>query len=994
MVAVRPLSAFVAHGRGTRSGPVGRAGAGRRCFCLGAQRRVDSALPMKHPYADFLHDVEKPSRYLGGEYQEARKDPASVSARICLAFPDVYEIGMSHLGTKILYSILNKVPQIACERAFAPWGDCEAQLRQRGLPVLTLESAAPLASFDVIGFSLQYELTYTNVLNLLDLSGLPLRAADRGDDAPLVIAGGPTATHPEPLAPFIDAFFIGEAEERLPPLVLEAAELRRAGVPRRERLCRLAERYPLYVPELYATEIDAETGFVVVGAPLDPRVPARPKRVWVADINRFPFPDDSPLPYAEAIFDRMAVEVARGCTEGCRFCQAGMIYRPVRERDPVAVIDALIGGVKKGGYDETALTSLSTADYSCVTPLVKAAMAKLRDEKVSLSVSSLRAYGLNEDLLGEMATMRAGGLTFAPEAGTQRMRDVITKNVTEEDIVESAHRVFGRGFQRMKLYFMIGLPTEEDADVRGIVETASRVQEIGYRHLRAARVTASVSTHVPKPHTPFQWVAMDSAAETERKQTLLGDLARKMRVDLKTHENHQSHIEGIFSRGDRAVGDLLEAAFRLGCRFDGWDDVLRIDLWDQAIDETSARTGLEVQRYLGTIPVTARLPWDHIDIGLEDDFLVKEYRKALKDRLSPPCGKPFKQLLHPSSVAAAEAGAAKKLVCYDCGVACDLDGMKAERLYYLRRMNAWTPPTSLSAALSSGAPVGEQRPAAGAKTRRPQPPTRISQADGVRYRLRYTKLGRIAYLGHLDLIRHLPRVFRRAGLEVFYSVGFHPKPELAFGPALGLGIPSLGELLDVKLIDRVAPAELVRRLQAVTLEGIDFLGAASLGNNDRALGRVIAEAEFAARLPVAAGAGVDVDAALARFGDAAGTPLRIERHSDKGIGRVVDVRKSLRSIELFDDDRARERLDWPDGALVRFRVAVSHEGSARPIEVLSALFGAEVAPRAEIARLGLWAPGSVDPLDVESLRRQPAAAVPVSAAVDPDAAATAVDVAP
>ncbi len=367
---------------------------------------------------------------------------------------------------------------------------------------------------------------------------------------------------------------------------------------------------------------------------------------------------------------------------------------------------------------------------------------------------------------------------------------------------------------------------------------------------------------------------MDTAAETERKQTMLGDLARKMRVDLKTHENHQSHIEGIFSRGDRAVADLLEAAFRLGCRFDGWDDVLRIDLWDRAIEETSARTGLEVDRYLGTIPVTARLPWDHIDIGLEPDFLVKEYRKALKDRLSPPCGKPFKQLLHPNSVAAAEEAAQKKLVCYDCGVACDLEGMKAERLYYLRRMNAWTAPSSYSSSSPSSPPPS--RPAAGAKPRRPAPATRISQADGVRYRLRYTKLGRIAYLGHLDLIRHLPRVFRRAGLEVFYSIGFHPKPELSFGPALGLGIPSLGELLDVKLIDRVprrrSSCAACRRSRST---GIDFLGAVSLGDNDRALGRVIAEAEFAARLP--AGADAEVGLALGRFADAAGTPLRIQR---------------------------------------------------------------------------------------------------------------------
>ena len=463
------------------------------------------------------------------------------------------------------------------------------------------------------------------------------------------------------------------------------------------------------MPELYATEIDAETGLVVVGAPLDPRVPARPKRAMVADINRFPFPDDSPLPYAEAIFDRMAVEVARGCTEGCRFCQAGMIYRPVRERDPVAVLDALIGGVKKGGYDETALTSLSTADYSCVTPLVKAAMARLAPERVSLSVSSLRAYGLNEDLLGEMASVRAGGLTFAPEAGTQRMRDVVAKNVTEEDIIESAHRVFGRGFSRMKLYFMIGLPTETDEDVVGIVETAARVQEIGRRYQRGAQVTASVSTHVPKPHTPFQWAAMDGEEEIARKQELLAARARALRVTLKMHENQASHIEGIFSRGDRRVADVLEAAFRLGCRFDSWDDALRVELWDRAIAETAARTGVDIAPLHGDAAGDGAAALEPHRHRPRARLPAKEYRKALKDRLSPPCGKPFKKLLHPSSVAAAEAAAAAKLICYDCGVACDLGAMKQERLFYLRRMNAWLPSATTKPAVREPADGAERR---------------------------------------------------------------------------------------------------------------------------------------------------------------------------------------------------------------------------------------------------------------------------------------------
>jgi radical SAM family uncharacterized protein/radical SAM-linked protein len=985
---------------------------------------------MRHPYSAFLGRVEKPSRYLGGEYQQIRKDSPTVEARVCLAFPDVYEIGMSHLGTKILYGILNQDPRIACERAFAPWGDCEAEIRLAGLPLVTLESAAPLGSFDVLGISLQYELTYTNVLNLIDLAGLPLRAAERGDGAPLVLCGGPTATHPEPLAPFIDAFFIGEAEEALPSLVLESARLRRAGVPRRERLIRLAQAFPLYVPELYALARDPDSGFLVVGAPTDPRVPARPKRVWVADLNRFPFPDDSPLPFGEAIFDRMAVEVARGCTEGCRFCQAGMIYRPVRERDPVAIIDAVVSGVKKGGYDETALTSLSTADYSCVTPLVKTAMARLRDEKVSLSVSSLRAYGLNDDLLAEMATMRAGGLTFAPEAGTQRMRDVITKNVTEEDIIESAHRVFSRGFQRMKLYFMIGLPTETDEDVRGIVETAARVQAIGRGYFPGAAIVASVSTHVPKPHTPFQWAAMDSEAETARKQKLLADTARRLRVELKMHENAQSHLEAIFSRGDREVAPILERAFQLGCRFDGWDDQLRMDLWDQAIAEVEAEAPIDLQRYLGTIPVTAHLPWDHIDIALEDGFLAREYRKALKDRLSPPCGKPYKKLLHPSSVEEAVAGGADKLICYDCGVACDLTAMKAERLSYLRRMNAWTRPVVLDGARllesrrprgartdqtaggvaaqttaaeagpssesESGAGAGTEveattaaAPAGGKRARgaRPQPPARTRQGEPVRVRLRYTKLGRVSFLGHLDLVRHLPRIFRRAGLELFYSVGFHPKPELTYGPALGLGIPSLGELLDVKLNEEVAPDELLGRLQDRTIDGVSWLSAVRLGDNDRALGRVLGRSTLWARLP--AGACADDGLALWR----GGSPIRVKRTGEgSGVGRMIDIRHAVRwlgpaqGIEDAAVHRSRlARLEWEDegpcdpARLVELQLAISTDTSAKPVEVIEGLFGVEVARDTAFARISLWAEEGgqlIDPMDIAAFRKLPSSSAP------------------
>ncbi|TMQ19553.1 MAG: TIGR03960 family B12-binding radical SAM protein, partial [Deltaproteobacteria bacterium] len=428
---------------------------------------------MRHLYADFVDRVEKPMRYLGGEYQAVVKGDG-VAARVCLAFPDVYDIGMSHLGTKIIYSLLNRDPRIACERAFAPWLDMEAELRARGLPLVSLETQRPLCEFDLVGVSVQYELTFTNLLTLLDLGGIPLRAADRAEDATLVLIGGPTASHPEPIAPFIDAAYIGEAEELLPPLVLAWAELRRqiaAGArTRRDALAELASRFPLYVPALYATQTDDATGMTVVGAPLDPRVPPRVGRAMVADLDRYPFPSDTPVPYAEAVFERASVEIARGCTEGCRFCQAGMIYRPVRERSPRSIVESLLGGVERAGYDETGLTCLSTADFSSITPLVKQVAGELRRRGVSMSVASLRAYGLNEDLLDELALTRISGLTFAPEAGTQRMRDVVNKNVTEAHIEESSRRVFSRGWHRLKLYFMIGLPTETDDDVRGIVE--------------------------------------------------------------------------------------------------------------------------------------------------------------------------------------------------------------------------------------------------------------------------------------------------------------------------------------------------------------------------------------------------------------------------------------------------------------------------------------------------------------------------------------------
>lgn len=932
---------------------------------------------MRHVYADFIDRVAKPARYLGGEYQSVVKQ--DVKARICLGFPDVYDIGMSHLGTKIIYSLLNADPRIGCERTFAPWLDMEAELRARALPLVSLESQRRLSEFDVLGISLQYELTYTNVLTLLDLGGIALRAADRGADDTLVLVGGPTASHPEPIAPFIDAAFLGEAEQQLPELVVAwaelRAELRRGERTRLDALAELAHRFSIYVPALYATQVDAATGMVVVGAPRDPRVPARVQRAMVPDLDRYPFPSDTPVPYAEAVFERASVEIARGCTEGCRFCQAGMIYRPVRERSPDSIAESLIRGVERAGYDETGLTCLSTADFSSITPLVKRLAGELRKRGVSMSVASLRAYGLNEDLLDELALTRISGLTFAPEAGTQRMRDVVNKNVTEAHIEESTRRVFSRGWHRLKLYFMIGLPTEEDDDVRGIVETGWRMLTIGRGLVgNRAEVTVSVSSHVPKPHTPLQWCAQDSLAELDRKQAMLRDRARSLSrgrgLRLKHHHSGISFVEGMLARGDRRLADAIETAWRAGARFDGWDEVFDLERWRNAF----AAHRVDVDAYTGTRPVTARLPWDHLDVGLEDGFLLGEYRKALKGRASPPCGKVFGMLIHHTHLAAAQSDH-RRLVCYDCGVACDLSKMRSDRLVALRSLNAYAPTPAVAPAVAE--PSRE--------TQRAERVRRNGQmgadAPYTTYRLRFAKVGRAAFLGHLDLVRLIARTLRRADLPLAMTRGFSPKPRLVFGPALGLGVPSLGELMDIDLehaprgvrswergnggdLYELAADEVRDRLAAVCPPGLEMadcrivrLAGHPLGAKpDLGLGQLIRAVDVLVR-PVADGMVHDA-ARLERIAAAAlAKPACVVARG----ARTIDVRPFIEDVAVVADEAAQRlcaALDWPSApALFSVRVSTSADGSAKPSEVARALgvWGPDEpsAVHALVARLGV-----------------------------------------
>jgi len=924
-----------------------------------------TALPTDstHPYAPFLERVQKPSRYVGGEHGEVKKDWNQVHARMCLAFPDIYDIGMSHLGFKILYSILNRHESLLAERAYTPWGDMEAQLREHQEPLRSLETARPLCDFDVVGFSLQFELTFTNVLTMLDLGGITLRSTERAEHEPLVLAGGPTSTHAEPLAPFIDAFVIGDGEEKTPEILLTWAALKKAGMPRRERLVELAKLGGVYVPLLHDTELEEATGMQVVKPSTTPGVPFPVQRAMVDKLDDHPFPHDGPVSSTETIFDRVSVEIARGCTEGCRFCQAGMIYRPVRERSPKSILESITRAVKEGGYDEASLTCLSTADYSAIHPLVKKVMKTLQPERVSLSVSSLRAYGLDGELLDEINSVRATGLTFAPEAGSQRMRDVVNKNVTEEQLMLTAKRVFERGWSRMKLYFMIGLPTEEEEDVRAIVETGTKAQQIG-RSLQKGRgpqVTVSVSTFVPKPHTPFQWCAMDRESVVREKQQWLWQEAKRSRVKLRMHESTGSWLEGVLSRGDRTLANVIESAWRRGARFDSWEECLKLEAWDEAL----AEHGVEPAIFLRTLPVTARMPWDHIDVGLEEGFLAREYRKSLSSRLSPPCGKAAGMFVHHRSLSEANADP-RRLVCYDCGVACDLSEMKEERLVFLSSLGA------VDAPKQSPEPVLPEPD----KRKHRQPTITMVQGDPIRMRLGFKKLGHAVYRGHLDLVRVLPRVFRRIELPLFYSRGFHPKAEMTFSPALALGIASLDEYIDVKL-DGDVPFQfegLCERLNAVTEPGIEFTHATMLVNGDKRISRLIDEGVYVAGLPLSALEQYGIDDVAARVAAHRDGEL-VALRKTKGLHKKIDVGRYLLDVEVGQGAEVLEAAGIHGRLLpVRLRLQITGGGTAKPSEALRVLLGQRENVPARWVRESLFAHVDgvpVPPRETARLRSKP-----------------------
>ena len=586
---------------------------------------------------EMLQAVEKPARYTGGEWNAQPKDSAAVLCRIALAMADVYEVGMSNLGLKILYEILNRRDDIAAERVYAPWLDMEEEMRRRGIPLFSLETFQEVSSFDILGFSLQYELLITNTLNMLDLAGLPLHAAERTDEQPFVIGGGPCVYNTEPIADFFDFFVLGDGEEIVVEVCDALIAWKKEGRPdgRRGFLHRAARIPGVYVPSFYAPEYDAQgmfTGLRILDEAASPQIYRR----VVKDLDAAPFLEKPVVPYLGIVHDRLMLELFRGCTRGCRFCQAGMAYRPVRERRPETLESLARTLFDSTGYNEMSLTSLSSADYSCLSPLVDGLLAGTQGERVSFSLPSLRIDSFSVDIAERLQQVRKSGLTFAPEAGTQRLRDVINKNVTEDDLLHSVRTAFEQGWKAVKLYFMMGLPTETDEDIVGIAEIAQKVVDC-YKEVkgkRGVKVTVSVSCFVPKAYTPFQWFAQVPQEEFERRQRLLKESIRDRAISFHYHDARASVLEGALSRGDRRLSAVIETAWRNGAKFDGWTDQFKDEVWKDAF----CRCGVAPEFYSRrTRDPEEVLPWAHTSPGVSEDFLRREWQRAQEAALTHDC---------------------------------------------------------------------------------------------------------------------------------------------------------------------------------------------------------------------------------------------------------------------------------------------------------------------------------------------------------------------
>jgi radical SAM family uncharacterized protein/radical SAM-linked protein len=836
--------------------------------------RLDPLLPL----------VEKPGRYIGLERNVTRKDLSKAAVTLALAFPDTYEIGMSHTGLKILYEIVNRREDFACERVYAPWVDLEARMREANLPLFSTESFAPVGDFDVLGFSLQAELNYSNILNMLDLAGLPVWQRERRETDPIVLGGGPCTANPEPIADFFDAFLVGDAEEALPLFLDAYRDASARGFTRGEILVHLAGIDGIYVPSLYDVAY-REDGRIASIARNDPRAPERARRTWVPVLKPDYYPEKPMVPSVEIVQDRLGLEVMRGCTQGCRFCQAGYWYRPVRELDPGDVADMTKKFIADSGWSEVGLLSLSTADYSQIEPLVKCLAPQLSERRVSISLPSLRAEAFSVGLADAVSEVRKSGFTFAPETGSDRLRRVINKTFTNDDMVQAADVAFARGWDLIKVYTMIGLPTEVSADLDELVTLVSGILAQGRKHGRK-NVNVAVGSFVPKSWTPFQWAPFDGVEALERKLSYLKEKFRNVRgAKMKWHEPREAEIECVLSRGDRRVGRILHTAWKSGVRFDGWTEHFRYDLWMKAFEAE----GIPKESYLRAYDLDEVLPWDVLDVSIKKRWLQIELIKAKKEMRTEDC---------------------KWGHCYACGVPGN-----GEDTMLAKAMPGDALPVFDAATAPASDPAAYRDVAKGAAYRQkamPELPSagkRATQGDKVfRHRIAFAKEGDARFLSHRNTMDVLERAIRAAGLPARYSEGFNPHMKLSMGPALALGLESRHEVFDAEGIAPFPPdaaARIAEKLPA----GISILEVRELAQGEPSLAKAVKGARYAVRLAsedqvtragdaVAEGWREAMPAlrALSLEADAAGASLRFEVNLDQAAGETATAKKVLETL--------------------------------------------------------------------------------------------------